>query len=594
MSDTPIATIWVRGAPVPLGRIIGRGGEGKVYEISSMPGSVAKLHHTPPSRDLADKLSAMVAGATSGLTDIAAWPTALAYLRSNKDDAPSQGFSALFETLRGRRDHLSPIGFIMPMAARKSELFELTIPQVRMQRHAHADWQFLLAVATNLAAAVGTIHEAGHVIGDINPSNIVYGRDATVMLLDCDSFQVRSGDRTWPCNVGTPTHQPPEMQALESFTGTVRTTAHDRFGLAVCLFQILFMGRHPFSGRATDGDEMPEMDEAVRQSRYAWSADRARTRLSPPPGALGPGDFDQELAQLFEDAFAPPDAGHLRPSPEQWLSVLKRIATMQRRCTVNAAHSYPRDLPKCPWCWSEDKSSTRLFTYINPETLPKLMTVPAVAVLKGVTDRSPLADLVSAAAMPFMPGTPNTDGIIPAYRRAPATSGFTEIMSNTGVVTSCGAFWTVLIAASSPTAIGYGSALLVATGSLTFLASRLWKTKGQRAIKAERLIIKKERKAITATVASNDLRSADQRLAQIVDEHNKMTALLEKAAMLPNSADEIAGLQDRRIALALRAKSILDRLPEVAKAHADTLAAMGGRCDMALDRLETAIAAERD
>jgi len=53
--------------------------------------------------------------------------------------------------------------------------------------------------------------------------------------------------RQFLCEVRISTHLPPELQG-RPLHGIVRTVDHDSFGLAVIIFQLLFMGRHPFSG----------------------------------------------------------------------------------------------------------------------------------------------------------------------------------------------------------------------------------------------------------------------------------------------------------------------------------------------------------
>src|SRR5205814_7863741 len=66
-------------------------------------------------------------------------------------------------------------------------------------------------------------------------------------LIDCDSFEITDGKTVFPCMVGVPTYTPPELQG-QSFQGVRRTKQHDAFGLAVLIFHMLFLGRHPFAG----------------------------------------------------------------------------------------------------------------------------------------------------------------------------------------------------------------------------------------------------------------------------------------------------------------------------------------------------------
>src|SRR5687768_10370808 len=68
-----VAFIDDRNTPVTLGRELGRGGEGAVFEL---PGTdlVAKIYHRPSEQPKAEKLEAMVRLKDAALSSIAAWP----------------------------------------------------------------------------------------------------------------------------------------------------------------------------------------------------------------------------------------------------------------------------------------------------------------------------------------------------------------------------------------------------------------------------------------------------------------------------------------------------------------------------------------
>jgi DNA-binding helix-hairpin-helix protein with protein kinase domain len=78
----------------------------------------------------------------------------------------------------------------MRRLSQAAEVHTLHSPKSRLQKFPEASWAFLIYVAANIARAVATVHEQGFVIGDVNPKNILVTRQATVHLLDCDSFQV--------------------------------------------------------------------------------------------------------------------------------------------------------------------------------------------------------------------------------------------------------------------------------------------------------------------------------------------------------------------------------------------------------------------
>jgi DNA-binding helix-hairpin-helix protein with protein kinase domain len=335
---TAIRTFDPAGASVDLGKELGRGGEGAVYDIHGRPDFVAKVYDPPKPAAHGEKLTAMVAMAEPKLLSLAAWPTS---------------------TLHGPSG--SVIGFVMPKLAGHTPVFKLYGPKLRLREFPKADWRFLIHAAANAARAFSTIHAAGHVIGDVNHGNLFVGRDATVRLIDCDSFQVSKSSRRWLCEVGVDTHQPPEMQ-LPSYAGITRTPNHDNFGLAIIVFQMLCMGRHPFSGRYLAPGNPPTIPEAIAKSQYAYSRDQRRTMMASPPGSLPVDALTPDLQYLFEAAFAPSATN--RPSGDRWVTALQQLGESLRECPQNQAHRYLSKLPRCPWCQIEAASGTPLFPIV--------------------------------------------------------------------------------------------------------------------------------------------------------------------------------------------------------------------------------------
>lgn len=330
-----------QGLPIALGAELGRGGEGIVLDVQGRPDSVAKLYLKPPSPELGAKLAAMASMAEERLLRQAAWPMA---------------------TLHGPGGGV--VGFTMPKVAGHHPVFQLYGPKLRLLDFPRADWRFLIHAAANAARAFSVVHAAGLVVGDVNHSNLMVAQDATTRFIDCDSFQVSRGGRTWFCEVGVGTHQPPEMQGRPSYKGIVRTPNHDNFGLAVFIFQLLCMGRHPFMGRHAAPGDPPTIEEAIAQSRYAFSTDRGRTRLTPPPGSLPVDVLPPTIQRLFEEAFAPSSARSGRPAGDRWATALGELAGGLRQCVAQRSHFYPAAGAVCPWCAIEAASGRPLFPVV--------------------------------------------------------------------------------------------------------------------------------------------------------------------------------------------------------------------------------------
>jgi len=238
-------------------------------------------------------------------------------------------------------------------------IHELYSPKSRFDAFPEADFRFIVHVAANIARAFATIHAHGLVAGDVNHGNLAVGADGTVKFIDCDSFQIGTGNTVFTCDVGVPLFTPSELQN-KSFRGLVRTFDHDRFGFAVLLFHLLFMGRHPFAGRYTGRGEMP-IERAIAEHRFAYWPDNAQNEMQRPPGTIPIGIFGNSIANLFIGAFGKASLNGGRPTAETWVEALEQLKANLQVCQKASWHHYPRHLKGCPWCIVETKTGVRLF-----------------------------------------------------------------------------------------------------------------------------------------------------------------------------------------------------------------------------------------
>ena len=169
-------------------------------------------------------------------------------------------------------------------------------------------------------------------MGDVNEKNLKISSKAIVRLIDCDSYQINAGGRTFLCEVGVPLYTPPELQG-QSFRGVVRTHNHDRFGLAVLIFHLLFVGRHPFSGRPLTRGELP-LEKAIKEFRFAFSRAAAQLQIAPPLHSPLLDIVPAEIARLFERAFSSHSARpSARPTAEEWAAALNTLQKQLKVCT---------------------------------------------------------------------------------------------------------------------------------------------------------------------------------------------------------------------------------------------------------------------
>lgn len=326
------------GQPVTINRELGKGGEGAVFEILEHNSTVAKLYHKDVPIEKVCKLEEMVKMKTERLLRLSAWPIDILY------DGPKGSVK----------------GFLMPQIKNHQDIHVLCGVKSRLDKFPNASWAFIIQTATNLARVFSVMHQHHLVVGDVNERNVVVAEDATVKLIDCDSFQIISQDKQYLCGVAVPFFTPPELQGRKTFKDLVRTPNHDCFGLAVLIFQLLFLGRHPFSGRYLDTDNLP-LEKAIQEHRFAYSKKAQSLAVISPPGSLKLEYLPDSVADLFERAFL---EDKNRPSAQEWIATLADLSQSLKKCPHNAAHYFFKVLDDCTWCKLESKSNVFLFNVI--------------------------------------------------------------------------------------------------------------------------------------------------------------------------------------------------------------------------------------
>jgi DNA-binding helix-hairpin-helix protein with protein kinase domain len=316
------------GQPRRIDRRIAEGGEGFIYTLANDRSLLAKLYKCSPSPPTEEKLGWMVRHSRPRLREFTAWPVAL--LRAQPG---------------GRI-----VGFLMPSFLDFQPIHHLCSAPKRLKYFPRADWSFLTYAARNCAAAFDEVHtqDANCLVGDVNQSNVLVSNRGRIGLIDCDSFQVQADGKLFLCEVGVGHYTPPELQGIDDPFKRPRTANHDRFGLAVLLFQLLFMGRYPYAGRYLDSDDMP-FDRAIRECRFAYGSKAADLRMEQPPGTPPLSVVGPELAGLFERAFLRgSEASGARPSALEWVKALDRFRQRLRPCPDDPGHKTLD--PCCVWC----------------------------------------------------------------------------------------------------------------------------------------------------------------------------------------------------------------------------------------------------
>lgn len=329
-----------------LDQEIARGGEGGIWTVQGKPDLVAKIYHpnqVTPQHEA--KVAAMLAAPpTQPKTHTAiAWPTDLLYRQGQF------------------------VGFLMPKVQGYEPLINSYHPTLRQQSFPHFDWHYLHRIALNLVIAAEAIHVRGHVIGDVNESNILVNAKTLVTLVDTDSFQVKEqSGKIYRCLVGKAEYTPPQLQG-KTFKSLDRTIEDDHFGLAVLIFQLLMEGLHPFSGVLTS--QVVPSKSIGRVDLYClsqgWFPYQQNASATPPPNALSFNILHPDMQIAFVRSFVD---GHRdakqRPTAREWQHILQKAEQALVTCAHN--HFYSNHLKHCPWCGSQPTIATVVLPQQKP------------------------------------------------------------------------------------------------------------------------------------------------------------------------------------------------------------------------------------
>lgn len=324
--------------PIILGKEIGIGGEGRVCLVNGNSKVVAKLYLDKALQkgDKTGKIKAMCALYDNELAKFSALPQKAIYDSNGK-----------------------VVGFIMEYLNLNDfkEIHLLYGTKDRKKHFDYADWGFMVHSAKNLACAVETLHNKGIVIGDINESNILVDENAMIKLIDCDSYQVEYNSKFYLCEVGKPEYTAPELQG-KSFKGIHRTKNHDSFGLAIMIFQILMLAKHPYTGINAPHDR----GEAIEKGYYCFGSNS----LQPNPNSAQWyysqlfSTLNYEVKELFERAFT---TNLSRPTAKEWINALDNLERGLHTCTLNKKHKYYGN--SCIWCKLEKRGFKPFDTTLN-------------------------------------------------------------------------------------------------------------------------------------------------------------------------------------------------------------------------------------
>lgn len=440
-------------------RPIAQGGEGAIYTIQGESALVAKVFlQDPEIRER--KILRMMSVPPDGRENFS-WPCDALY---NKG---------------------SFVGFVMPKVSGKVKL----IDAYTYDHRANVPWGFYITVARNLAYAVQAVHDAGHVVGDLNPNNILVDPNtAMVTIIDTDSFHITDVDGTlYRCGVGMPEFVAPELQGVDFAhdSAPTFTVDSDRFALAVLIFRILMNGAHPFSCKTISGSSssFQPIDNIVKDI-CPYFDETTSSNLTIPPYSPTIDALPSYLSNLFRRVFVyaacsavPKDMKSLfagtantsstgRPSAKEWCDSLERLQGELVECEKVQNHQFYKGCSSCPWC-AVDQAMESVSRNSQTFMPPTPMAMPQVG--NGQTQYSNTAKPSSI----YSQGVPSIFQRPKTQSSGGAKPSTVSSSSLSGQPSNIGSFYT----AAQPQPQPQSQSSISSSSGLRNLASAIWNHK---------------------------------------------------------------------------------------------------------------------
>jgi DNA-binding helix-hairpin-helix protein with protein kinase domain len=318
--------VFNQNQEIVLTEKIGAGAEGSVYRLQGRDDVCIKIFSEKSLTALNDSLPKInqLIHLSHELIDDAALPQ---FLVSTRPNGPI-------------------IGFGMQLIA-GYEVHNLYGVASRRKYFPHADYRFLLKVAENACISADRIHKNKLIIGDLSGKNLMVRKNAKVCWIDPDSFLIGNPTYNEIGRLITPEWTPPELQN-NKHSFTPRTPGHDLFGLAILVFHLVMLGRHPFQGIFTEEGNAPDLSTNISNRWYAH-AGLSAIPLKPPVGTPHISHVGPQLEELFYKAFFATRAED-RPSAKTWANAINHSINNLTCCHKRKGHYYSRHVSQCPWC----------------------------------------------------------------------------------------------------------------------------------------------------------------------------------------------------------------------------------------------------
>ncbi len=303
---------------IRLGEEIGEGGEAKVFHLDPL---------APGQKQLANKYVVKIYEPSSvyGEGRLDPEPKLLlldAIWKARKKQL--KGF--YFPKYLVYNEHRRCVGFLMPFCHGYSltDIFGCFENQRTVERmfrppflrDINKNWTRveLATLALNILKKLDSLHQAGILMCDVNTSNILVNENLNSFFIDVDSYQVGG----YPCPMFRREYASPRIMAKGCPSDEMLNSNDENYSIAVLLFQILFLGQHPYARSGRDSFEQFIMD---REFVYPLTYKRAN--------AIPKGPWQNiwyslpfKMKKAFDSVFGS-NSNHNYPRLRRWIELFE-------------------------------------------------------------------------------------------------------------------------------------------------------------------------------------------------------------------------------------------------------------------------------
>ncbi len=319
--------VTVEGKKLVLGKIVGFGGQGVVYEVQGENNIVIKLYYPSGSSVVDDGVLERISYIRN-------------YMRYVK--LPTN-FVVILDLIK------TPfVGYVMEKVSGYKSLNSYLIPDKELS---FSDWynkglglRERIFIGFVIAKAFAALERVNLSYCDISGNNILVkiNKSVSIKMIDVDNIYM-AGKGTASV-LGTPRYIAPEVISGQKNPDVLS----DNYSLAVILFELLRVGHPYISDDILDGT--PDDEEVAYAGKLDYVTDANSSNMLPSDIV-----FTDKLTELFHKCFVDGKINRLvRPSARDFQFALLDASNKVIKCPNCGAWHYPKKKGKkfvgCPWC----------------------------------------------------------------------------------------------------------------------------------------------------------------------------------------------------------------------------------------------------